>query len=61
MKDNKLTPEILERRRYHIRNAIASFELEGEYASPECLDLLEKFGNGEIETMEELRKMIDLL
>lgn len=61
MKDNNLTPEILERRKYHIRNAIASFELEGEYASPECLELLEKFGNGEIKTIEELCKMVELL
>lgn len=48
----------LERRRFHIRNTIASFELEGEYLSPYILELFDKFGNGEIKTIDELRKMV---
>ncbi|HHE3712861.1 antitoxin VbhA family protein [Pasteurella multocida] len=48
----------LDRRRFHIRNAIASFALEGEHPSPYFADLLEKFGNGEIQTMEELKEML---
>lgn len=48
----------LERRRFHIRNAIASFALEGEHPSPYFSDLLKKFGNGEIQTLEELKKML---
>ncbi|MFZ7175066.1 antitoxin VbhA family protein [[Pasteurella] aerogenes] len=48
----------LDRRKFHIRNAIASFALEGEHPSPYFADLLEKFGNGEIKTMEELKDML---
>ena len=48
----------LERRKFHIRNAIASFALEGEHPSPYFADLLKKFGNGEIKTMEELKEML---
>ena len=49
MSGEELTPEVLARREYHVRNALASFALEGEYPSKE------------IETIEELRKQIDLL
>lgn len=38
--DEKLTPEILARREFHIKNALASFALEGEYPSKECEVLL---------------------
>lgn len=48
----------LERRKFHIRNTIASFELEGEYLPPEILELFDKFGNDEIKTVDELRKMV---
>lgn len=55
MSNEKLTPEVLARREYHIRNALASFALEGEYPSKEFEFLLNKFASGEIETMDELR------
>ena len=29
MSDEELTPEVLARREYHVRNALASFALEG--------------------------------
>ena len=35
MSDEELTPEVLARREYHVRNALASFALEGEYPSKE--------------------------
>lgn len=34
----------LERRKFHIRNAIASFALEGEHPSPYFADLLKSSG-----------------
>ena len=46
MSGEELTPEVLARREYHVRNALALFY---------------KFVSGEIETIEELRKQIDLL
>lgn len=61
MSNKTLTPEVLSRRTYHVRNALASFALEGEYPSKECETLFYKFASGEIETIEELRKQIDLL
>nr|WP_041603857.1 antitoxin VbhA family protein [Histophilus somni] len=61
MNDEKLTPEVLDRRAYHVRNALASFALEGEYPSNEAEDLFNKFASGEIETMDELRVQINLL
>lgn len=48
----------LERREFHIRNAIASFALEGEHPSPYVINLLDKFKTGEIKTIEELRGML---
>lgn len=53
--DEKLTPEILARREFHIKNALASFALEGEYPSKECEVLLKKYASGEIKTLDELR------
>ncbi|MEE3691300.1 antitoxin VbhA family protein [Glaesserella parasuis] len=53
--DEKLTPEILARREFHIKNALASFALEGEYPSKECEVLLKKYVSGEIKTLDELR------
>ncbi|MDG6882836.1 Uncharacterised protein [Phocoenobacter uteri] len=44
----------LKRRNYHVRNAIASFALEGEIPSPHLLELLKKYENGEISSLEEL-------
>lgn len=61
MSGEELTPEVLARREYHVRNALASFALEGEYPSKEAEALFYKFVSGEIETIEELRKQIDLL
>ena len=61
MSDEKLTPEVLARREYHVRNSLASFALEGEYPSKEAEALFYKFASGEIETIEELKKQIDLL
>ena len=53
--DEKLTPEILARREFHIKNALASFALEGVYPSKECEVLLKKYVSGEIKTLDELR------
>ncbi|HDX0974187.1 TPA: antitoxin VbhA family protein [Pasteurella multocida] len=53
--DEELTPEILARRDFHIKNALASFALEGEYPSKECEVLLKKYVSGEIKTLDELR------
>ena len=61
MSGEELTPEVLARREYHVRNALASFALEGVYPSKEAEALFYKFVSGEIETIEELRKQIDLL
>lgn len=61
MSNEKLTPEVLARRAYHVRNTLASFALEGEYPSKECEELFNKFASGEIETIEELRAQINLL
>ena len=61
MNDEKLTPEVLARRAYHVRNALASFALEGEYPYKDAEDLFNKFASGEIETMDELRVQINLL
>ena len=36
MSGEELTPEVLARREYHVRNALASFALEGEYPSKEA-------------------------
>ena len=61
MSDEELTPEVLARREYHVRNALASFALEGEYPSKEAEELFNKFASGEIETIDELRVQINLL
>lgn len=61
MSNEELTPEVLARRAYHVRNALASFALEGEYPSKEAEDLFNKFASGEIETIDELRVQINLL
>lgn len=61
MSDEKLTPEVLARREYHVRNALASFALEGEYSSKEAEALFYKFASGEIQTIDELRAKINLL
>lgn len=55
MEKDSLTPEILARREFHIKNALASFALEGEYPSKECEVLLKKYVSGEIKTLDELR------
>lgn len=47
----------LNKRKYYVRNAIASFALEGEHPSPFVLGLLMKYEKGEIETIEELRRI----
>lgn len=61
MQDEELTPEILARREFHVRNALASFALEGEYPSKEFEVLLKKFTSGEIKTLEELRtRMLEM-
>ena len=61
MSNEELTPEVLARRAYHVRNALASLALEGEYPSKEAEDLFNKFASGEIETIDELRVQINLL
>ena len=61
MSNEELIPEVLARRAYHVRNALASFALEGEYPSKEAEDLFNKFASGEIETIDELRVQINLL
>ena len=58
MSDEKLTPEVLARREYHVRNSLASFALEGEYPSKEAEALFYKFASGEIETIEELKSKL---
>ena len=60
MSDEELTPEVLARREYHVRNALASFALEGNILLKRrrsyLINLL-----GEIETIDELRVQINLL
>ena len=61
MENEELTAEVLARRAYHVRNALASFALEGEYLSKECEALFYQFASGEIKTIEELRTKVKLL
>ena len=61
MSDEELTPEVLARREYHVRNALASFALEGNILLKRRRSYLINFASGEIETIDELRVQINLL
>ena len=60
MSDEELTPEVLARREYHVRNALASFALKGNILLKRRRSYLINLLL-EIETIDELRVQINLL